>query len=467
MSRAPRQLAVIGAGASGLAAAVELERLAADASEPISLRLFEASERPGGKVFTSDFSDGPVDLGAESLLGRGAEVEEQIQVLGLGPEAVRPATTSAAIWNGRRLVAIPKDSVLGIPLHPWRPDVVRAVGLLGAARAALEPRLPRGPADPDGALGPFLSDRVGKAVFRRLVDALVGGIYAGPAASLSSGAVAPQLLGAVQDRSSLLQGLRRAAAPSLGPSPFLSFRGGLGQLIQAMGARLPESSLELGRPVSRLQALPNGGVQVHAPGGPPADFSGAILAVPAPAAATLLEPVDARLATLLRHLEYASVGTITLAYPEDALPRPLSGSGFLVLPRPRRTVTACTFLDHKWPVLGRPGRILLRASVGSFGDEWALALDDTTLVASVHRELRRILGLLRLPVEARVERWHGALPQYQVGHLAWKAQVAEAAARLPLTAELTGAAYNGVGVATCLREGAASAGRLWERLRSR
>ncbi|MGA7363142.1 MAG: protoporphyrinogen oxidase [Candidatus Dormiibacterota bacterium] len=467
MISSPRRVAVIGAGVSGLAAASELARLAEMGSEPLALSVFEASDHLGGKLLTADFSGARVDLGAESLLARGPEIETVLDRLRLGQRLLRPATTSAGIWNGMKMVAIPMDSVLGVPLYPWRPDVVRAVGWAGAVRASLEPLIGRGDPDPDGSLGAFLGRRLGKTVFRRLVDPLLGGVYAGPAEPLSSGAVAPNLVSAAEGGGSLLRGLRRAARSQpqrQGQTPFVSFEGGMDQLSVSLASMVPEGSIHLARTVTRLEAIERHRVRIHLQGSPPAEFEGVILALPAPAAASLLNSLSGDMGSLLRQLEYASVATVTLAYPDAALPRRLVGSGFLVARRPRRTVTACTFLDRKWPHLRQPGLTILRASVGSFGDEWVLALDDTTLVTSVHRELRKILGLSQLPTEVRVERWHGALPQYRAGHLSWRDRVAEAAAALPMPVELTGAAFGGVGIASCLQEGARSAGALWSRI---
>lgn len=469
MSSPPRRLAVIGAGVSGLGAATELTRLAEEHSLPLSLSLYEASGRAGGKLNTATFAGAQVDLGAESLLLRGPETEALIADLGLGPRLVRPATTSAAIWNGRKLIPLPRDSVLGVPLYPWRRDVVRAAGIGGAARASLEPWLGRGEPDPDGALGDFVGRRIGTTAFGRLVDPLVGGVYAGPARQLSSGAVAPQLITAVRGGGSLLRGLRRIADSeprSSGMTPFASFESGLAQLVDGLVGTLPKGSLQLAQPVTRLEPLERGRMRIHPQGGPATEIDGLILALPAPAAASLLDQISSELVSLLRQLEYASVATITLAYPDTGFDRPLTGSGFLVRRRPRRTVTACTFLDRKWPHLRQPGLALLRASVGSFGDEWALALDDTTLVTTVHRELRTILELTALPVEARVERWHGALPQYRAGHLNWRGRVSATASQLPIRLELAGAAYGGIGIAACLQEGAQAARALWHQLSS-
>jgi oxygen-dependent protoporphyrinogen oxidase len=467
LSTPNRRLAVIGAGVSGLAAAGELVRLAQESSTPLSLSVFEASERPGGKLLTADFVGADIDLGSESVLARDPEVEAAITTLGLSPSLIRPATTSASIWNGRRLVAIPKDSVLGVPLYPWRMDAVRSLGLMGAARATVEPWLGHAQPSPDGPLGDFISRRVGRAVLARLVDPLLGGVYAGPARDLSTGAVAPQLLAAAGQRGSLLRGLRQVRNPVADgsePAPFVSFSGGLAKLVDGLVQALPRGTVGLSSSVVAIESPEPNRIRIQSQSRSVAEFEGVVLALPAPVAAGLLSPISDRLGPLLRRLEYASVATVTMAYPDADWTRRLLGSGFLVARRPRRTVTACTFMDRKWPNLRQPGLSILRASVGSFGDEWALALDDATLVTSVHRELRTILGISQLPVDARVQRWHGALPQYRAGHLGWRAEVAEAAALLPAAIELTGAAFGGVGIAACLREGAASARALWDRL---
>jgi oxygen-dependent protoporphyrinogen oxidase len=156
------------------------------------------------------------------------------------------------------------------------------------------------------------------------------------------------------------------------------------------------------------------------------------------------------------------VATVTLAYPDAAFPKGLTGSGFLVPRRPRRVVTACTFLDRKWPHLRQDGLTVLRVSAGSLGEEWVLGLDDATLVSSVHKTLRTMLGVRDLPRAARVHRWQPALPQYRTGHVTWRESLQEQASALSAPTVLTGAAYLGVGLAACLRDGAAAGQRMWD-----
>jgi oxygen-dependent protoporphyrinogen oxidase len=188
-----------------------------------------------------------------------------------------------------------------------------------------------------------------------------------------------------------------------------------------------------------------------------------VLAVPAPVAAHLLKPHDDEAAGLLGSIAYASVTLVTLRVPADALASPLAGTGFLV---PRRSaappdhdawaVTAATYLSDKWPHLAVAGEVLLRASVGRYGDDRALLWSDDEVVARVWSELGLLMGVSGDPLESLVTRWPQALPQYRVHHLMRTAGIEAAAARIGGIA-VAGSAYRGVGIPACIASGRAAA----------
>jgi oxygen-dependent protoporphyrinogen oxidase len=131
-------------------------------------------------------------------------------------------------------------------------------------------------------------------------------------------------------------------------------------------------------------------------------------------------------------------------------------SGFLVPPAADRAVKAATFFTTKWPELrGDGGPVLVRASLGRYCDERVLQRTDDDLVALARHDLDELLGApLPDPLAVRVNRWGGALPQYGVGHVD---RVARARAALPPSLALAGAAYDGVGIAACVRSGQTAA----------
>jgi oxygen-dependent protoporphyrinogen oxidase len=154
------------------------------------------------------------------------------------------------------------------------------------------------------------------------------------------------------------------------------------------------------------------------------------------------------------------VAVVTLRFGDDAVSRPLDGSGFLV-PRgdrgvPDPLITACTWLTSKWPELQRPGDVLLRASVGRDGDDRHESLDDDELVRRAVDELGVMMGVRGAPLEVVVTRWPEAFPQYAVGHLSRVAAMEAAAGRFPSLA-LAGGALHGVGIPACIGSGVRAA----------
>ena len=188
---------------------------------------------------------------------------------------------------------------------------------------------------------------------------------------------------------------------------------------------------------------------------------GVVVAVPAGEAAVLLAPLAPMAAGMLSTIEYASVSVITMSLAPGSIRTPRRGTGFLV---PRTStidglpalITGCTYLDLKWPHLGRLDDELVRASVGRYGDDRQQLLDDDQLGASVFGELAHVLDIRGAPLETMITRWDRAFPQYRPGHLLRVAKVEEEVATLGGLA-LAGAALRGVGIPACIASGRSAA----------
>jgi oxygen-dependent protoporphyrinogen oxidase len=184
------------------------------------------------------------------------------------------------------------------------------------------------------------------------------------------------------------------------------------------------------------------------------DADAVVLAVPAAPTARLLRPHAVAAASVLAQIRYASMAVVALAFPATAFPEPPTRSGFLLPPVEGRSVKAVTFTSTKWGwyAARAPGLVLVRASVGRLGEEAVLQRDDADLVDLVLADLADLLGATDPPVDARVSRWGGGLPQYAVGHRTRVARIRAAVAALPGLA-VAGAQYDGVGVPACVASG--------------
>ncbi|MEU6171659.1 protoporphyrinogen oxidase [Streptantibioticus parmotrematis] len=471
----PRHVVVVGGGISGLAAA---HRLLAGGAR---VTLLEADSRLGGKLYADEIAGVPVDLGAESMLARRPEAVGLAREVGLAADLQPPATASAALWTRGRLRPMPRGHIMGVPgdLGP-----LSASGVLspaGLARIPLDHVLPRTRVGEDVAVGAFVAARLGREVVDRLVEPLLGGVYAGDAYRISMRAAVPQLFEAIRGRRSLIEGVRAAQrkaaaqqaaaqqasgrAVSGEPSVFMGIRGGIGRLPLAVAdaCRAAGADLRTGTEVSALRRTALGWtLDVRGPEGPGQLAADAVLlAVPAPVAARLLASEAPVAAAELDTVEYASMALVTMAFRRRDLLGLPGGSGFLVPPVDGRTIKASTFSSRKWGWVDAagPDTFVLRTSVGRHGDEADLAWDDTDLVRLSREDLGRAAGITAAPVAARVTRWNGGLPQYPVGHLERVARIREHVAKLPGVA-VCGALYDGVGIPACVGGARAAADRL-------
>jgi oxygen-dependent protoporphyrinogen oxidase len=440
---------VVGGGIAGLAAAYQL------AVDGIDVTLIESTDVVGGKLRISEVAGVAVDEGAEMFLRRVPEALELVDTLGRSAEVVSPRITSAAVWSRGELRPMPAGTVMGVPSDP-----AALRGVLTTAevtRAGLDRFLPGAPPGDDVSVGEWVGRRVGRAVVDRLVDPLLGGVYAGRADDLSLAATIPQL---PRDERSLLAAARRVV-PAIAPTDpvFATVTGGMGSLPASIAALIQANGgvIVTGRAVRRIERAESGWRVVHGPtiDEQVTDADAVIVAVPAAPAARLLSDVVPAAASELASIEAASMAIVTTAWQAADAPR-LSSSGYLVPAIYDRPVKAVTFASSKWEHLSVPGVVIVRCSIGRHGDIADLQRDDADLVSAAAAELTSYAGFRGTPIDTRVSRWGGALPQYAVGHRDRVARIRAAVSAVPGLA-LCGAAYDGVGVPACIRTGLAAA----------
>jgi len=447
---------VIGGGIAGLAAAHRL------LDQSVRVTVLEASDRLGGKLLPGEIAGARVDLGAESMLARRPEAVGLAREVGLADRLQSPATATASIWTRGALRPMPKGHVMGVP-----GTAAALSGVLseeGLHRIEREADLPRTEVGDDVAVGEYVAARLGREVVDRLVEPLLGGVYAGDAYRISMRAAVPQLFEAARTHASLTEAVRAiqaraAAAQQTGPV-FTGIEGGIGQLPLAVAesVRARGGEIRLNSPVHGLRCTTEGWEVMLDDSVEEAD--GVVVAVPAAPAAALLRGEAPAAAAELAEVEYASMALITLAYrrADAVLPE---GSGFLVPPVDGHTIKASTFASRKWGWIDaeNPDLLVLRTSVGRYGETEVLGRDDADLVDVSRRDLREAVGLAATPVATRVTRWTDGLPQYPVGHHARVARIREHVGKLPGLA-VCGAAYDGVGIPACIASAYAAVDQL-------
>lgn len=475
---------VVGGGVAGLVAGRELAR--------VGLRVLVLDERdaPGGAVRGHTVAGLRLDAGAESYATRGGIVAALLDELGLTSAIVAPQRRGAWVQLPVGAGPLPRTGVLGIPAHPFAPDVRRTLGWPGSVRAAADLLLP---ARVGGAtLGALVRARLGRRALDRLVDPVVMGVHAADPDTLALDAVAPHLAAALPTaRGSLVRAVRAVSAAAPAGSAVQGLDGGVHRMVDALvddlrahggDVRVRTRAVAVTAPTTSPAPPrgeePNPRTTSSEPGEPTSSSStrrrewtvrvratgrgaspderalhASRLVLAAPSAAALLAGLTGPDGP--RPDEGAAIALVTLVLDLPALDAAPRGTGVLVA----RGVTgaqakALTQATAKWAWLAAaagPGRHVVRLSYGRADDPTPLPAPDD-LKALARADAATLLGTpipAAAVLDSAVVRWTGSLPRPSAAHRDAVASLRRTAAAHPGLA-LCGAWAAGNGLAAVI-----------------
>jgi oxygen-dependent protoporphyrinogen oxidase len=453
---------VIGGGIAGLAAAYRLTQIA---PEP-AITLIESDPRLGGKILTERVDGFVIEGGPDTFLSLKAGGLDLCRELGLENRlhGTNEKIRRTYVMRGNKLHELPEGLTGLIPSRFGPMARTSLISPLGKLRMGLEVLIPPREADGDETLAAFVERRLGRELYDRLIEPLMGGIYAGDGEQLSLASTFPELRQTELKHGGLIKGMlaaRKKAPPSKPTrnkrSVFLTPTTGLAEIVEALEARLNGANAEIrrGTRVVGVEAA-SPGYQARLESSESLQADAIIFATPAFITADLIANLDPPLATALRAIPYVSTATVSVAYSLADIPRPLDGYGYIIPRAEGRAILACTWTSTKFPHRAPEGFGLIRAFVGRAGQEGALDGADDDLFAIVRDELRRTLGITAPPVLHRIFRWPKAMPQYTLGHLDRLAVIERRLAAHP-GLFVAGNAFRGIGIPDCVASGEAAA----------
>ncbi len=443
-------VAIVGAGISGLAAAFELHRQHAE------FLVLERRPRFGGVIQTEQIDGFVVDAGPDALLVQKPAALALCDEIGIGDRLVpTKAPRTAFVLRGGRLHPLPGASVLGFPTRA-RPFLrSRLFSTAGKMRMGAELFVPRRRATGDESIAEFVGRRFGGEAVTYIAEPLLAGIHAGDVTRLSMRALFPRLVEAERRSRSVIRFFRQMPMSPSADGAFRSFQNGIEEIVQGLLRVLPAERLRASAAVTRLERSGRAFL-LHLEDQPPLRARAVLLACPAYAAADLVRPVDAELAGLCASVVYLSTATVVFAFAREAIRHNLAGTGFVVPRSEGLQITAGAWISSKWPGRAPRGQVLLRAFLGGARDPDVLAKSDRDLTETALGELGAILGIHGAPTMTRVYRWDRASPQPEVGHLDRMAKIeARLAGQQGLFVSAAG--FRGVGIPDCVGDARATA----------
>ena len=468
-----KQVVIIGGGISGLSTALYLKEQAQASGHEVEYLLIEKGNRLGGNIFTEKVDGFLIEGGPDCFLSEKPWAAQLCRHLGLGDQII-PTTEEnkgTFVLSGGKLHEMPDGLILMVPTKIMPLITTSLFSWLGKLRMGFEIFIPPKQGREDETLGSFVRRRLGKEALEKIAEPLVAGVHAGDPETMSMRASFPKFMEMEEEHGSLIKGMlarmrkaKEVHRASSGPRPtmFMTLKGGLGTMVEAITSGLDTSSIKLNRSVSGIEEK-DGKFLIHLSGSQPSiEADSVIFSTPAHVSASFLKDTDSALAEKLLSIPYVSTSTVTLAFKASEVKLPKS-FGFVIPRVEKRKIMAATFTSQKFAGRCSDEYVMVRCFVGGSKNEELVELDDREMVEAVRGEMKDIIGINAEPVLSRVYRWRKAMPQYTIGHLDRVRWIFERLHKHP-GLYLTGSAYNGIGISDSIREGEMTAKRCLEHL---
>jgi protoporphyrinogen/coproporphyrinogen III oxidase len=454
-----KRIVIVGGGIAGLSAAYYATKKISDAE----ITLIESSNRWGGKITTDrvPFDGGQfiMEGGPDTFLATKPYATTLCKELGLGDRlhGTNPKQRNTYVLHHNKLEPLPDGLAMMIPTNVQAILKSNLVSWFGKARMGMDFLQLAKAVNGDESLGTFVSRRLGREAYENLIEPLMSGIYAGDGDLLSLASTFPYLRDLELKYGSLARGALEMRQKSSGKavqgsrSAFLTPTTGLAEIVEALvnylqsnnvDLRLNTKVLSIDHPTPDTWHLTLDTESLQA--------DSLILATPAYISGQLLGSIDPGLASALQSIPYASTATVTLAYRQKDLTRPLDGYGYVIPRREGRRALACTWTSTKFPHRAPDGYALIRVFVGRAGQE--IPWNEKDLLDLAKEELNLTLGITSEPLLSRIFMWDKAMPQYNLGHPQTLQQIDTALEKYPNLA-LAGNGYRGIGIPDCIHSG--------------
>ena len=393
-------VAVVGAGITGLAAGLHLARGGAQVT------VLEALPRVGGAIETLRDGEWRIELGPSTVSDGDPALRELIAAGGLEEQrlASLPEAARRYLWRDGRLHLLPSSplDLLDTPLLSARAKL----------RLLREPWAAAAPAGSEESVAAFVERRLGPEAVAAVAAPLVAGVYAGDPARLSMRWAFPKIAALERRHGSLLRAARSARTePGVAAGGIFTLRDGLDELPRRLAAALDVRAETPCLSVRRAAS----GFRLATPGGE-IEAARLVLTPPAWMTAELLRETTGGRSAELAGIPYAPVAVAAIGLRREQVRHPLDGFGFLAAPGSGLRLMGCVFFSTVFENRAPQGHVALIALAGGRLDPELVDWSPERIGAAVFADLRPVLGIEGDPELLRVRRWPRAIPQLELGH---------------------------------------------------
>lgn len=463
-----KTIAVIGGGITGLSAAYTLQKEMQKGDLGARVILLESNSQLGGKICSAHEGNFTMETGADSIVTRKKHIFDVIEELKLQEKVVYNETGTSFIHTEGELKQIPEDAMFGIPMSIESLARTTLVSPEGKVAALKDLYTPNETFTKQDSLGDFLEAFLGKEFVEKQIAPVISGVYSGDIHELTLASTMPYLLDYKNEYGSLIRGLDAHRSELKGPKEgkkFLSFEGGMAELIDAYERELTDVTICKNTAVTKIVQGPQEGTYtVSVSDGEDINVDQIILAAPHKAVQKMLQHEE--LNRDFEQLRSSSMISIYLGYdvPDERLPA--NGTGFITSGSSDLVCNACTWTSRKWKHTSKKSQLLVRLFYKSVNPAYGQMKDMTQeeLLQVAVEDVRKSLGMSEIPVTHNVRVWHEEMPNYHRKHHELVTSLEEKMSTYYPGVILAGCSYYGVGIPDCIANGEKTASKVMEQL---
>ena len=463
-----KNVAIIGAGITGLTSAYYMKKQ----NPHLNVTIYEATNRPGGKIQTYRKDGYTIELGPESYLGRKTIMTDIANEIGLGNDLITNTTGQSYIYAKNKLYPIPGGSIMGIPTDIKPFIKTKLISPLGKLRAGLDLFKKPIEIEDDISVGDFFRHRLGDEVLENLIEPLMGGIYGTNIDDLSLMSTFPNFKEKEEAFGSLIKGMKdekeqrikqRRLYPGVPKGQFKQFNHGLSSFIEALEKAVKNQGVDIKYNTKVEDIIVSQRDYQVVVDGKNEVYDGVLVTTPQQVFMQWFNHDPAF--DYFNTMDSTTVATVVLAFDEKDIENTYDGTGFVIARTSNTDITACTWTSKKWPFTTPEGKVLIRAYVGKPGDTVVDDHTDEEIVSIVRRDLKQMMTFKGDPEFTIVNRLPKSMPQYHVGHIKQIRKIQEHIKRTYPRLKITGAPFEAVGLPDCIQQGHNAVDEMLEELR--
>ena len=433
-------VAIIGGGVSGLATANELH------ARGFGVVVLERQAHSGGNAVSQRIRGFLMEHGPSTIAADSTIASEYNTALDLD-------TNRCGLGDGVRFRYLIKHGhPEGIPIHSLGFLTSNYLSVRGRLRMMAEFAIPRGGAavGADESVGQYCTRRFGAEFTDTVMDAMVGGIYAGSAETLSVSAIFPKLVELEKSAGSVTRGAlrRRFKGGRMPGSRLYSWRNGVASLPTALARKLGPA-VQTGITVRRITPRRGGGFHINLGADVKLESRAVVIATQPHVSAQLLEDIDAQASVAAHAIPAPPLAVAFLGYRRAQVAHPLDGLGFLVPRNAGSLLNGAQFCSTMFTGRAPADHVAIACYIGGARAPELGSMPADALIDLARTELRDLVGAVGDPVVAQIRHWSRGLPQYTLGHAGRIKTLRQTSERHP-GLFLTGNYFEGPSIAACL-----------------